>query len=88
MISTPTELGGAIRCARKTRGWTQAELAQRSGLARQTIIRIEAGNIRTELLAAFRVLRALELAVDLVEVPPIGRTVIDDILDRLTTREP
>ncbi len=37
------ELGQAIRMERKALGLTQAELAKKSGLRRETIIQLEAG---------------------------------------------
>lgn len=40
---SPAALGAAVRSARKTRGWTQDELGERSGLSRPTIARIERG---------------------------------------------
>ncbi len=36
--------GDVIRDARKKRGWSQAELGEKSGLSRPTIARIEANN--------------------------------------------
>jgi len=37
------EIGGLIACARKEKRWTQEELAQRIGVNRMTIVRIEKG---------------------------------------------
>lgn len=37
------EIGSLIACARKEKHWTQAELAQRIGVNRMTVVRIEKG---------------------------------------------
>src|SRR5665648_910234 len=37
------ELGAAIRDARKRRGWTQAELADKAGVSRQLLTAVERG---------------------------------------------
>lgn len=39
------EIGEAVRQARKAKGLTQAELANRVGLSRYTIIRFESGQV-------------------------------------------
>lgn len=36
-------LGQRVREARRARGWSQSELAERSGVSRPTVARIEAG---------------------------------------------
>lgn len=44
---------------RKLRGLTQSQLADRSGVSRTTIVRLEAGDGGVTLETAFRVLRGL-----------------------------
>lgn len=57
-------VGQRIREARDARGWSQGELAERCGLSRPTIARIEAGqHVRMGTLET--VARALELTVEL-----------------------
>lgn len=57
-------LGHRIREARDAHGWSQGELAERCGLSRPTIARIEAGqHVRMGTLE--QVARALGLAVEL-----------------------
>lgn len=57
-------LGQRIREARDVSGWSQSELAERSGLSRPTIARIEAGqHVRMGTLE--QVAKALGLAVEL-----------------------
>ena len=57
-------VGQRIREARDARGWSQGELAERCGLSRPTIARIEAGqHVRMGTLET--VARALGLTVEL-----------------------
>lgn len=67
-------VGQRIREARDARGWSQGELAERCGLSRPTIARIEAGqHVRMRTLE--QVARALGLTVELgtiVESPDRG----------------
>lgn len=61
---TTEELGPAIRAARKSYGWSQAELAERAGVSRPTIARAETGqDISTATLS--KIARALQLTVEL-----------------------
>lgn len=46
-------IGAAVRAQRRAAGWTQADLAQRAGCRRQTIVAIEAGqNMEIQTLLA------------------------------------
>jgi transcriptional regulator with XRE-family HTH domain len=59
--------GSAIRTIRIKRGWTQADLARRSGVSRATISRLERGHLGTFSLDTIRrVAAALDVRVDLV----------------------
>jgi transcriptional regulator with XRE-family HTH domain len=59
--------GSAIRAVRVRRGWTQQELARRSGVSRSTISRVERGHPGTFSLDTIRrVAAALDVRVDLV----------------------
>lgn len=40
----PPGLGEVVRQARRRKGWSQAELGEKSGLSRPTIARVEANN--------------------------------------------
>lgn len=55
------ELGAHIAEARKRRKWTQAELARKAGITRQTLMKIERGNLGTALTAYVAVLWAMGL---------------------------
>jgi putative transcriptional regulator len=49
---------------RAERGWTQAELAQRAGVSRQTINAIETGKFDPSLPLAFRLAKLFELRIE------------------------
>lgn len=61
----PTSVTNHIRALRFAAGeMTQAELADRVGVTRQTIIAIEQGRYSPSLEMAFRISRALGVALD------------------------
>lgn len=43
-MSLQTDFGGALRAARKRVGWSQSELAQKSGVHLNTVSQVERGN--------------------------------------------
>lgn len=49
---------------RKDQGWTQAELAQRCGVSRQTIVAIERGKYDPSLPLAFTIARVFERPIE------------------------
>jgi transcriptional regulator with XRE-family HTH domain len=69
-MSTPalssTQLGALIRAERKTRGRTQAWVAERAGYRRQTIADLEAGH-NVEINVLMRTLAALGKALSIVD---------------------
>ena len=62
MDSVPERFGQNVRAARLSRGWTQEELAGRSGLAVVQVSRIERGKREVRLTTLIRLLRALEVS--------------------------
>jgi putative transcriptional regulator len=61
----PTRVTNTIRALRFTNGeMTQAELADRVGVTRQTIIAIEQGRYSPTLEMAFRIARVLRVHLD------------------------
>lgn len=63
----PTHVTNAIRRLRFDAGeMTQAELAERVGITRQTLIAIEQGKYSPSLETAFRIARALGTSLDAV----------------------
>lgn len=61
-ITTVDEVAGAVRRARKDRGWTQAQLAAQAHVSRDLINRLERGSGRVEVAKVLDVLAALGLA--------------------------
>jgi len=57
----PDALGNRVREEREKRGWTQAELAARSGFSRKTINTIENRVFSPSALVALRLAEALEV---------------------------
>ena len=68
MLRTTQDVAIAVRTARKQQGLTQAQLAQRAGVGRDWLIRLEKGNPRLELSKVFDTFAALGLALTVVEV--------------------
>ena len=61
----PTRITNSIRALRFARGeMTQAQLAERVGVTRQTIIAIEQGRYSPSLEVAFQIAHALDVPLD------------------------
>lgn len=60
-ITDASDVGAAIRAARRARGMTQAELAAHAGVGRQWLVALERGHPRAELGKVLTVLQTLEL---------------------------
>lgn len=58
-----------IATRRAARGWSQAELATRLGVSRQTVISIEKGRFDPSLPLAFRIAAAFDARIEDVFVP-------------------
>ena len=58
---------------RRRSGWTQADLAQRVGVSRQTIISIEKGKYDPSLPLAFKIARAFQTRIEEMFVDPDSR---------------
>jgi HTH-type transcriptional regulator/antitoxin HipB len=65
LIRTPSDLGTALRGRRRALGLGQAQLAERIGVARQWVVKIEAGKSTAELGLVLRALAALGMELDL-----------------------
>ena len=61
-ITMVDDLAGAVRLARKERGWTQAQLAARAHVSRDLVNRLEKGSGRVEVAKVLDMLAALGLA--------------------------
>lgn len=62
------EMGTQIKLARLRRNYTSQEMAERTGLGRNTIVNIEAGNESVSFGNYFRVLIALGLDTDILNI--------------------
>ncbi|WP_194420621.1 helix-turn-helix transcriptional regulator [Microbacterium abyssi] len=60
----PTLVTNSIRSRREEAGITQADLAGRIGVTRQTLIAIEQGRYSPTLELAFQIARAFEVGID------------------------
>jgi putative transcriptional regulator len=66
-VVKPTKVTNAIRSLRFTHGeMTQAELARRVGVTRQTVIAIERGRYSPSLEMAFQIARVFHVPLDTV----------------------
>jgi len=59
-------VGEAVRNARQAQGWTQAELAERSGLSANYVARLERGELGASLFVAHRLCDALGIDVSVL----------------------
>lgn len=64
-VSSATELGEAVRDARKAQGLRQGELALAAGTGRRFIVDLERGKPTAQLAPVLRVVQVLGLSVDL-----------------------
>ena len=69
MLRTTQDVAIAVRTARIQQGLTQAQLAQRAGVGRDWLIRLEKGNPRLELSKVLDTLAALNLSLSVDEMP-------------------
>ncbi|WP_417555087.1 helix-turn-helix transcriptional regulator [Microbacterium sp.] len=60
----PTRVTNSIRAHREERGITQAELARRIGVTRQTLLAIEGQKYSPTLELAFQIARAFEVPLE------------------------
>lgn len=79
------EVGGLIACARKEKRWTQEELAQRIGINRMTVVRIEKGAPEVAIGWYFTAAWLLGLQILTWQAMGAGRsdTVVGDLLAKL-----
>lgn len=60
-VTTPRDIGGAIKERRKQLGLGQAELAERAGVSRQWLIQVESGKPGVAMGTVLRLLNTLGL---------------------------
>ena len=76
------QIAGLVRDARARRGWSQAELADKVGVHKQTIGNLERASHATQPELLERISK--ELDVDLSAAAQAGQVLIDVIVDDLT----
>ena len=76
-VRSARDLGAIVAEARQLRGWTQAELAESTGIERGYLARIETGVSVILLDRVFRLLRRLDVEV-MVSLPRPGRPTGDE----------
>ncbi|XRD86358.1 helix-turn-helix transcriptional regulator [Dyella acidisoli] len=62
-------MNNLVRDLRTERGWSQAELAQKLDVSRQTINAIETGKYDPSLPLAFKVARLFGMPIEMIFVP-------------------
>jgi transcriptional regulator with XRE-family HTH domain len=79
-MSFQTDFGDALRAARKRAGWSQTELATRSGVHLNTVSQVERGSAdpRLSTLQALGATLGLNLRVDQLHMPFNARIVEQD----------
>ena len=63
-IRTVETLGELVRDQRKQRGWSQSQLAEKTGVSRLWVGQFEKGKETVELGLVLKVMRALDLSLD------------------------
>ncbi|NEN06435.1 helix-turn-helix transcriptional regulator [Diaminobutyricibacter tongyongensis] len=58
-----------IRSEREARGWTQAMLAERLEVSRQTVVALETGRYDPSLPLAFRIAQVFEKPIEVLFTP-------------------
>lgn len=87
-IISVKDLASLIQQERKSRGWTQLELAERSGVSRDWIIALEKAKPSVELALVLRTLKALKLplAINQSSQPAPKGVDLNDILNQTRQR--
>lgn len=86
MIRSARDFGAAVREKRKTHGWTQTELAARSGTGERFVVELEAGKPSCQLEKALIVARTVGIEIgDLKAVSRGPQYPEEDDLDFLPT---
>ncbi len=89
MLATVRDLGAAVRAARQQAGLSQQALADRAGVPRQWVSRLETGsNPGAELRKVLDVLAALGLTVTLGPSPEPSSLDVDPFADMFGGEQP
>ncbi|WP_321342207.1 helix-turn-helix transcriptional regulator [Breoghania sp.] len=79
LARTPQQIGSIIQRARKKRGWTQSQLAERCGLRQATLSLIETGETPAKLPSLLSILAALDLELRIGDRSTGGAQDIEDL---------
>jgi y4mF family transcriptional regulator len=85
MFKSARDFGAAVREKRKALGWTQVELAVRSGTGERFIVELESGKPSCQLEKALIVARAVGIKIGDLNTATVTSTASDDDLDFLPT---
>jgi len=85
MFKSARDFGGAIREKRKALGWTQTELAARSGTGERFIVELESGKPSCQLEKSLIVARTVGIEIGDLRTAVAGAPTLSDDLDFLPT---
>lgn len=85
MFRSAGDFGAAIKERRKTLGWTQAELATRSGTGERFIVELEGGKPSCQLAKALIVARTVGMEIGDIKTDQAALSAPDDDLSFLPT---
>lgn len=92
-LRTAEQLGQLIRQKRREKGFSQLVLAERLGVERKWVMRLESGNAKAELGLVLKAMAALDIQLRLGQKVHgsgvlVGRTSrLDDVFARVTPRK-
>ncbi|WP_349436413.1 helix-turn-helix domain-containing protein [Pararhizobium sp. A13] len=85
MFRSARDFGAAVREKRKGLGWTQTELAARSGTGERFIVELEAGKPSCQLEKALIVARTVGIEIGDLKTAQVSTAALDDDLGFLPT---
>ncbi|MBW8283459.1 MAG: helix-turn-helix domain-containing protein [Rhizobium sp.] len=85
MFRSARDFGAAVREKRKGLGWTQTELAARSGTGERFIVELESGKPSCQLEKALIVARTVGIEIGDLRATQVNPTAPDDDLGFLPT---
>jgi putative transcriptional regulator len=68
-LDAPGAMNNLVRELRGERGWSQADLAQKLDVSRQTVHAIETGKYDPSLPLAFKIARLFGMPIEMIFVP-------------------
>lgn len=72
-MDTRTRIGQRLQEARKAKGMTQQDVADKSGVTRTTVSKIEAGRFNAGVDIVDKLARAMDASLDIVPAEGAGR---------------